>query len=457
MTPPPITSARSAPTEAPLVRLTELSADDPQLPAEARRTAALLRQLPKPAPLSESSLARIEDAIVGRTAQSALPSLVWLRRLAWGGGALATAAASFAIGWGLHQRSLPPMRSLPALAQRAADIREVNLPGESQARLLTQHGDVLDFTGPGRLSLSDGEISLSDGRLRVDGGPSAVRVRVGGRVVTIAAGGSAQVSAHLSELVYVAAYRGAVTVSNPASEADFQSFTVPGGATWPPSPPSTTSAPGSVPAPTAAASSPLRIQHRPARPAAMPPALPATGPAPGISPPAASAAGDASLLAESQLLGQALQRLHRERDPRGALSVLDTYTSQFSQGRLRDEAQAARVDALMQLDRRTDALQVLDGASLSRLARGGELRLLRGELRAHAGRCREALGDFSATWQAEQNREGEGGQRALYGLATCRLALGERGLARDALRQYLDRYPAGRFSDAARDALSHLQ
>lgn len=457
MTPPPITSARGAPTEAPLVRLTELPADDPQLSVEARRTAALLRQMPKPTPLSESTLARIEDVIVGRSAQSPLPSLVWLRRLAWGGGALATAAASFAIGWGLHQRSLPPVRSLPVLAQRAADIREVNLPGESQARLLTQHGDVLDFTGPGRLSLSDGEITLSDGRLRIDGGPAAVRIRVGGRLVSVAAGGSAQVSAHLSELVYVAAYRGSVTVSNLATDADFQSFTVPSGATWPPSPPSTGSAPAPVTAPTAAGGSPVRGLHRPARPPAMAPALPAAGPGPLTPPPATAATGDASLLAESQLLGQALQRLHRERDPRGALSVLDSYSSQFSQGRLRDEAQAARVDALMQLDRRADALQVLDGAALSRLARGGELRLLRGELRAHAGRCREALADFSATWQAEQNREGDGGQRALYGLATCRLALGERGLARDALRQYLDRYPAGRFSDAARDALSHLQ
>lgn len=459
MTPPTLPEPRPTPTGGPPIRLTELATDDPQLDAEVRRAGALLRQLPKPAPLSASTLARIEDRIAQRTAQPALSGLPWLRRLGWGSVAMATVAASFAIGWGLRPRSLPPQPALPELAQRAADLREVSLPGGSQARLLTQHGAVLDFSGPGRLTLAVGDITLSDGQLHIESAASSVTVRVGSRRVSIPAGGSAQVRVQLGELVYVAAFRGAVSVASTATDADFQNFTVPAGGAWPAqdsASPSASAVPPPAGSPSAVASPAARTRPRPARPLAPSIGL-SPAPEPAAPTPTAAPVGDASLLAESQLLGQALQRLHREHDPRGALTVLDAYRTQFQDGRLRDEAQAARVDALIQLDRRDDALQILDGAALPRLARGNELRLLRGELRAHAGRCREALGDFSATWQAEQSRDSENGQRALYGLATCRLSLGERGLARDALRQYLDRYPAGRFSDAARDALSRLQ
>lgn len=456
MTSPTQTPLRPSPAAAPLVRLSDLPVDDAQAPIESQRAAALLRQLPKPPPLPASALLRIEDGLLQRTTPKATAGLPWLRRLLWGSGALATVTASFFFGWGLHQRTLPARSPLPALAARSADVQKLRLPADSQARLLGPHGDVFDFSGPGLLSLGSAELELTDGRLRVESSAQPIQLRVGARRIRISAGGSAQLQAQLGELVYVAAYRGSVSVEGQTGDDAFQSFAIPAGATWPAPGPGATSAlqpeAGPKAAPGSAASSGGRSQPRPARAVAVRP--PTMAPPPLAPPPPVS--GDASLLAESQLLGQALQRLHREHDPRGALSVLDSYASQFAAGRLRDEAQAARVDALMQLDRRSDALQVLDSATLARLARGSELRLLRGELRAHAGRCREALSDFSATWQIEGSREGDSGQRALYGLATCHLSLGERGLARDALRRYLERYPAGRFSDAARDALGRL-
>lgn len=461
MTPPTTTTERLTPAEHELERLCDLQADDQQAPPEIQRAAALLRQLPKPTPLSGSAYLRIEETLLQRGPAAFRGGLPWLRRLAWGGGAMATVAASFVFGWGLHSRSQPGTSAPPALAVRAADLRQVRLPGESQARLLTQRGDVLDFAGPGELSLAGEEITLTEGKLGIESSANPVWVRVGVQRVRVAAFGSGQVRALHGELVYVAAYRGALTVERPSQDQVFQSFEVPAGATWPTPQATASSAAAATPvtAPVLAVSPPPRPAHRPLRVASPRPtaSTPLLGASPPVAAPAPSQSGDASLLAESQLLGQALQRLHREHDPAGALSVLDSYSHQYGEGRLRDEAQATRVDALMQLNRQPDALRILDAAPLVRLARGGELRLLRGELRAHAGRCREAISDFSASWQAEASRDGEAGQRALYGLATCRLALGERGLAREALQKYLERYPAGRFSDAARDALSQLK
>ena len=53
---------------------------------------------------------------------------------------------------------------------------------------------------------------------------------------------------------------------------------------------------------------------------------------------------------------------------------------------LKQQAQAARVDALLLLGRRSEALGLLEQTTFTRLPRGGELTVLRGELRAASGR-----------------------------------------------------------------------
>lgn len=436
------------------MRLLDLARDgglDPE--SAAGRAAVLLQQLPKAPTLSPSALARIEEELLQRTAPQAQP-LSWLRHLGWGLAAVSTVTASFVVG--LSMRPQPPKASEVAALQlpRAVDIHEVRLPSDSQARLSVGQGGLLTVDGPGTLSLQGTQVRFQQGRLRVDNGNQQLLIQIGMRQVTVAARASASLSAHLGELVQIAAYVGSVEVRETTSAGTVQDFTVAAGATWPVP---QASAPTLTPEPLAPSTQPTtqRLATRGLRP------TPAVNHKPALTPtltppPAPTPAPQSRLLAESQLLGRALQRLHRDRDARGALAALDEYSTQFADGTLSEEASAARVDALLQLNQRSEALRVLDEASFTKLARGGELRLLRGELRAHAGRCREAVADFDAAQKLDRRSGSPLAERALYGLATCRLQLGERGLAKEALRRYLDAYPAGRFADAAREALGQL-
>lgn len=441
---------------SPPVRLVDLASDGRLDPASVQgRAAALLQRLPKAQTLSGDAFLRIEEELLQRAAPQAA-TLPWLRRLGWGMAAVATVTASFVLGLRMRP-SLPSGSNADAVAVqtlRPAAVHEVRLPDGSLASLRIGPGGQLRFSGPGALSLQDSTVAFRDGQLHVESGDQPLLIQVGSRRVTVSARGSARLAARLSELVYVAAFVGSVDVSD-AEDRSFQSFSVPAGAAWPPAAPA--AEPTSTVEAAPVAPSPAVRAQRGSKGAAPVANKPAPAVAPALGPPAvASPQSPGRLLAESQLLGKALQRLHREKDARGALLILDDYSNQFADGTLREEASAARVDALMLLDRRGDALQVLDSTRFTKVARGGELRLLRGELRAHAGRCREAISDFDSAQKSDHRDDGPIAERAIYGLATCRLQLGERGLAREALRKYLDLYPAGRFSDAAREALQKL-
>jgi hypothetical protein len=207
------------------------------------------------------------------------------------------------------------------------------------------------------------------------------------------------------------------------------------------------------------ASEPLRAGPRPARkhlgttgskPSSMEPADPSSLPVPTAAPPAEESA----LALESRLLGLALRELRQTRDAKQALIRLDEYASRFPSGLLKEEAQAARVDALMVLGRRQDALVLLDQATFTRLPRGGELTVLRGELRAASGRCRDALPDFAASVEASSTAEVA--ERGLYGQAMCRAHLGDLSGAEIDLRAYLARFPSGRFRASAQTTLRNL-
>ena len=156
---------------------------------------------------------------------------------------------------------------------------------------------------------------------------------------------------------------------------------------------------------------------------------------------------------EPRLLADALASLRAQGDAKGALALLAEYRRRFPRGTLRSEARVAEVEALLSLDRRAEALRVLDGLVIERLPRGTEAGLLRAELRAEAGRCAEAIADFDRC-AAARNCSGELEERALFGRASCRGKLGQAAAARADLERYLLRFPHGRRSEAVRRALA---
>ncbi|HRI53878.1 MAG TPA: hypothetical protein PLW65_27250, partial [Pseudomonadota bacterium] len=181
-----------------------------------------------------------------------------------------------------------------------------------------------------------------------------------------------------------------------------------------------------------------------ARPDAKPDAKPDTKPDAKVN--------EEAILKESQALGAAMARLRQAHDPAGALTLLDSYRQQFPHGLLQPEAELLRISALLGVGKRREALAALDQRPLADdTPRGMELRVTRGELRAEAGRCAEALVDFTA---AIGQVHGELLERGLYGRSSCRAQGGDPAGAHADLTEYLRRFPAGRFSAAARRSLS---
>jgi hypothetical protein len=156
---------------------------------------------------------------------------------------------------------------------------------------------------------------------------------------------------------------------------------------------------------------------------------------------------------EAGMVAQALWQLRQQGDPRAALVTLDVYARTFSHGVLDAEASRTRLEALIRLDDRKAALALLDTMPGVSDDPGTELLLTRAELRAAAGRFREALADFS------QAMEGEGGvaeasERALYGRAVCLGRLGEDDRARADLLAYERRFLNGQFAGEVRRLLA---
>lgn len=180
------------------------------------------------------------------------------------------------------------------------------------------------------------------------------------------------------------------------------------------------------------------------------PSLPVESPPP---PPHASesAARPSTVALESELLQRALEKLRRDHDGVGALAALDVYGARFPGGLLALEAAVARIDALLLLGRRAEALRALESLPLARVGRRTELQLLRAELYAERD-CRMALPDFDAVLAAAA--PAPLGERALYGRATCRARLADAAGARADLARYLARFPQGRFVEQVRARLS---
>jgi TolA-binding protein len=178
----------------------------------------------------------------------------------------------------------------------------------------------------------------------------------------------------------------------------------------------------------------VAVAHR--APVSPPPAVPAP-------PPAEPAAASEEILA----LEHAVSLLRGKHDAPAALTALDDYLARYPNGVLVPEARVARVDALLMLGRADQALRGLDELPLDAHRRSTELQLIRGELRARTD-CSRAEPDFTAVLSRVRTASLE--ERALYGRASCRSALGNAGGAASDLRAYVDRFPHGAHADWAR-------
>ncbi len=190
---------------------------------------------------------------------------------------------------------------------------------------------------------------------------------------------------------------------------------------------------------------PIATETAPAAPPVVA-AEPAPVAAPQVAAPNESSRSSGVAL-ESELLQHALEKLRRDHDGAAALRALDDYRARFPGGVLASEAAVARIDALLLLGRRGEALDQLARLPLSRVGRRTELQLLRAELHAERS-CQKALPDFDAVLAASAPAPLT--ERALYGRATCRLRLGDSPGARMDLQRYLARFPDGRFATQVR-------
>jgi hypothetical protein len=170
---------------------------------------------------------------------------------------------------------------------------------------------------------------------------------------------------------------------------------------------------------------------------------PAVAP-PRLPPSAAASTPPARFEPEPKHAGQAAKQLTRairllrsQHDPATALVVLDANARALADEGLGHEALIVRVEALLVLERGAEALQLLDGVTLSDAAASHALLVTRGKLRAAAHRCADGIGDFSLVL-AEARRAD---RQALFGRALCRQQLGDREGARADLDRYRRDFP----------------
>jgi hypothetical protein len=195
--------------------------------------------------------------------------------------------------------------------------------------------------------------------------------------------------------------------------------------------------------------SPSRARRAP--PAAPPPeaaAEPVDPVPPSLPPPPPPSATSV----EAQLLWAAVRKLRVDGDPAAALVELDEYDRRLAGGGLfAGEVHLARVEALRALGRTGEARALLESLDIDRLPRSRELRVLRGELRASAGRWTEALGDFERVLTVADLSPLT--ERSLYGRGSCRLRLGDREGADADFAEYLKLFPDGPNAVQVRRAL----
>jgi hypothetical protein len=181
----------------------------------------------------------------------------------------------------------------------------------------------------------------------------------------------------------------------------------------------------------AAATMIYRSRTEPEKPEPRPPVVKRIEPPPPpivqVAPPPAVEApvpkppaprSDPSRLAlESKRIKAAVDAL-RAGDPSTALLEIAAYEQAHPKGILHREALLAKVSALAALHRESEALAILDALEIDAHPRSLELTVLRGELRARAGRCEDAAADFQAALGGDLEEKLRA--RAEKGLLRCR-------------------------------------
>jgi ferric-dicitrate binding protein FerR (iron transport regulator) len=203
-------------------------------------------------------------------------------------------------------------------------------------------------------------------------------------------------------------------------------------------------------------------EHPAATRAAAPPAdrpelggPPSTG-ASAAGAPAATVAPDPEAPASADLAEQiAAYRLGLSRrtagDAPGAIAAWLEVRRRWPRGALAREVDLGILEARLQggsaqaLAEATRFLRVHPGSE-----QRGEVLAIRAQLLHQTARHAEALADYDAALAARPARRR---QEAVFGRASCLHALARMDEARTAYRQYLDRYPEGRFAERARAAL----
>jgi hypothetical protein len=120
-------------------------------------------------------------------------------------------------------------------------------------------------------------------------------------------------------------------------------------------------------------------------------------------------------------LAETTRLLRTEHAPAAALRTLDQHRAELAQAGFDHEALILRVEALLALNRRAEVLRFLDGAALADVAASRALLVTRGQLRAAAHRCADAMGDFELVLARSRQVD----RQALEGRAICRKNLGD--------------------------------
>lgn len=167
--------------------------------------------------------------------------------------------------------------------------------------------------------------------------------------------------------------------------------------------------------------------ERPVPPPVPAPALPA--PAPAAPAPTHNPA--------ARQLKEIVHALRVQHAPRTALDLLDRHAGELKGNAFAEEALLLRVEALLALRQQPEALRLLDGLSLANAASSSVLLLTRGQLRASANRCAEAVTDFDLALA----RTLRPSKQALLGRSQCKQKLGDAKAAQADLDRLRREFP----------------